>query len=295
MEMGNRTGTGQRNGSASQSERRFVLPQDSTKFIDGIVKENVCKINPSLSHNRILQISKDRNDRDLYDSALASKLKQRPVEAREFCDKELISIMKLANERNKSIAQEFSRSMEYSYKPGKLIIGTGSSTPYGNVQMLRLHSIYGVPYLPATAIKGSIRTCWILDEFEGDEKKAEKNASFRSLFGSADDEEGGERGALVFFDIFPSTFTIGLDVQTPHYSKGMTDDQSPTPIFFTCLVNAAFKIIVACRDQEVWSENLKRLQEIMDFTFLQYGFGAKTALGYGVGESVCDRFSVNNL
>lgn len=286
MEMGNKTGNSHKTATKSKPAARFVLPKDSAVFIECIVKKNVCKINPCLSHNRYLQISKDTKGRDLYDSALASKLKERPVEAQAFCDKELISIMNLANERNTSMAAGFPGSLSYSYKPGRLIIGTGSSTPYGNVQMLRLHSIYGVPYLPATAIKGSIRTCWILDEFDGDEQRAEKNAAFRSLFGSANDEEGGERGALVFFDIFPSTFSIGLDVQTPHYSKGMTDDQNPTPIFFTCLVNSTFKIILACRDQRLWSENQERLEKIMDFTFLQYGFGAKTALGYGIGESV---------
>ena len=289
--MGNKKGTYQ-NAGAKESKKNIVLPEDSAKFVRKILnenwgdykEENVLKINPFLSHNRFLQIIQFEKGKVYYKSILTPILEKRPVEEKEFCDEELSCIMSLANERNMNMANGFAGNLHDMFKPDKLIIGTGSSTPYGNVQMIRLHPIYGVPYIPATAIKGSIRSCWILEEFDGKEQCAEENAAFCNLFGSANDETGGQQGTLVFFDIFPNTFSIGLDVQSPHYSTGLTDDQSPVPIFYTCLINSTFEIFVACKDRTIWGANQEKMAEILKLALLQYGLGAKTALGYGIDK-----------
>jgi len=54
----------------------------------------------------------------------------------------------------------------------KLSIGLGAVSVYET--SITLHHIYGVPYIPASAIKGSLRSYIIIDEFEGNEKEALK-------------------------------------------------------------------------------------------------------------------------
>lgn len=96
---------------------------------------------------------------------------------------------------------------------------------------------------------------------------------------------------LRFIDLYPKSFMIGLDVQTVHYKnyynkghKEFTDVQSgKTPFYFVCLKKAVFPISIACNKTELWTRWHNELDNMMNCMFVQYGIGAKTALGYGCG------------
>lgn len=81
-----------------------------------------------------------------------------------------------------------------------------------------------------------------------------------------------------------------MDVQTVHYERYYkqpvgwpTDDQNTIPAAFMCLRQAEFSILIGCCDKEVWERWKTDLDLMMDCMIKQYGIGAKTAIGYGIG------------
>lgn len=165
----------------------------------------------------------------------------------------------------------------------KLAIGIGEESPYDDLLLMTLHPLYGLPYLPATAIKGML-----LSYYEQTDEIKEKKRD--ELFGN---KKGASQ--LIFFDTFPekSDFKIEFDVFTPHYKgyyggKGKaepTDDQDPVVITFPVVKKATFNVYIACRDEDLWNEKLRDdLYNGLEQAFQLYGIGAKTALGYGLSE-----------
>ena len=270
------------------------LPSDSCEFIKN-VERNIIAVNPYLSHNRFFLYKKkevpNKMPIESRESLLFKELSNAPVNGDKFCRNELKKILDMVNERNKIIAESFPYKKSYGFKPfDKLILGMGGISPYSNILLMKLHHIYGVPYIPASTIKGTLRNCWIWEKFEGDEKQAENDPEFREIFGSAAEGMEKTEGKLICFDTFPMKFMLGLDVQTPHYKayyEGKTeptDDQKLYPLFFTCLYDAEFEINFAFTDKSFGEKCEEKIDHLVECMFTDYGIGAKTSLGYGMGE-----------
>lgn len=285
----------------------LILPQQSKCFLKSM--EDVLEMNLYLAQNRFYFEKtdvKDRNKGDgkdggkMYGPLLAERVrgwKEDPkgvryqgVREKECYGGKLESILKCLNERNAKIAHSFIQSDSYILKPyDKMILGEGSGA-YFNVQPLRLHHLYGVPYIPASVLKGTLRNVWIMEKYEGKEEKALADDEFILLFGGERKDSVRIEGALVFLDTYPDQFTLGLDVQTNHFRDYYnnprvqpTDDQDTRSISFMCLRDAIFRIWIACGDEKVWISGKEEIDTMMHCMFTQYGVGAKTALGYGIG------------
>lgn len=290
-----------------QEEKRIEvikLPTDSAEFVKTVKEERkITAINPYLSHNRFYQYvrieKKGKRPEEREESLLSERLQRGSVHESGFCksrtkeSSELKEILDMLNERNRCITGCLSGERRlYIFRPNdKLICGMGGSSPYGNIQLLRLHHIFGIPYIPVSAIKGSIRNYMILEEYNGDEEKAEKTTEFKELFGVRADGMQTE-GKLIFFDAFPTRFTMGFDVQTPHFknyyegkSQNPLDNEHPVPLFFTCLQNVEFEIYIS-GSKEVWEKYELTVNRAVKGVFEDYGLGAKTSLGYGVGRLI---------
>ncbi|HDX9007862.1 type III-B CRISPR module RAMP protein Cmr6 [Aeromonas dhakensis] len=171
-----------------------------------------------------------------------------------------------------------------------MVTGTGEAHPLENG--FRWHHTLGVPYLPASSIKGMLRawlTTWANDIFSKEE--------IIGLFGSDQEtNDAHQMGALLFFDALPLTpATLTLDVMTPHagdwYEKGASqpgkpdtvpaDWQSPVPITFLAVKEATFLFTLAARNDASQSQLVKVMEQLAD-ALAMLGIGAKTALGYGV-------------
>lgn len=207
-------------------------------------------------------------------------------------------ILQLVQRRQEKISKLYpsTQRVELIYKPtDKLLIGIGGLSPYSNHFTTMLHALYGIPYIPASAIKGVVRHCWIHEEFDGSEKEALKNKLFVSCFGIGTDKQKDEgmKGKLIFFDAFPiECYKLVDDVQTPHYqeyysnkgTKEPTDDQSPIPIEMKAIKNTTFKIMIGVSGSDFSQKDLDNVSKIVKTALREYGIGAKTALGYGLGE-----------
>ncbi len=163
---------------------------------------------------------------------------------------------------------------------GRMIIGLGGENP-AEVS-ITLHHTYGVPYLPASAIKGLLAH-YILNTYSDDPNWKRNGDYFKIIFGSVD-----EQGCLDFADglLVWDNFNrhpLVADVITPHHPHYYTgtlppadwDDPKPIP-FLT--VTKGCKFIIPIRGEKTWVE---LVFSILDDALRQQGIGAKTAVSYG--------------
>ncbi len=168
----------------------------------------------------------------------------------------------------------------------RLALGIGSTSVYET--SITLHHIYGVPYIPAQSIRGSLRSFIIVKYFGGDEDKAFEDDGFVKIFGSND-----QQAKVIFFDAFTKESKIQLDIMNNHYQEYYnnlefpTDTQNPNPINFLTLKGSKFEIVIATKESVVL-EGKKFKGDILDcvkdeiYQSLEvFGIGAKTSVGYG--------------
>jgi CRISPR-associated protein Cmr6 len=195
----------------------------------------------------------------------------------------------------------------------RLIIGIGGASVYE--VGITLHHVYGIPYIPPSAIKGLTRSWMIQSQFNNDEGKALGDQHFCDLFGcpaewkdennaswpsyyeknKKNENDPGERqGNIIFFDAFPTKPPkIEEDVMNVHYpdyykeEAPPTDFQSPIPItFLTVAAGTPFQFMICVKENMESNDNynkelLNKAGKLLTDALTQHGIGAKTAVGYG--------------
>lgn len=187
--------------------------------------------------------------------------------------------------------------------------GTGMEHPLENG--FAFLQPYGLPYLAGSGIKGVLRnTARLLAQNAfGEGTQGWTPLATETLFGSDDAQTGQEtaeetrRGALTFWDVIvspkieskpgqPPTQALKVDILTPHQShylqKGETphDSGEPVPVPFLAVGSGAefnFHIQANPALLDKFADTWQSLIEAcFEYTFDWLGFGAKTAVGYGV-------------
>ncbi|WP_195572556.1 type III-B CRISPR module RAMP protein Cmr6 [Paenibacillus sp. 1001270B_150601_E10] len=168
-----------------------------------------------------------------------------------------------------------------------LVMGQGQSSILET--HVTLHRIYGVPYLPGTAIKGV--TAHYCHRYVGEEHVEFRIGGkyYNLLFGCED-----QASRIHYHDAFPTEDTIGqalvLDVMTPHHHeynlngesmKPPRDDDSPVPIPFLS-VRADFQVLLSCESVNEDSVALLGLAQKLVVAAMEHeGIGGKINAGYG--------------
>ena len=186
----------------------------------------------------------------------------------------------------------------------RLAIGLGYESVYET--NITLHHIYGIPYIPASSLKGVVRS-WIITQAFGDvdgeqdlakaEKKALMNKEFCDIFGCDSNSyyKKAMQGNITFFDAFPTTIpNIEPDVMNPHYGPYYQDADNkkniapvdyhmPVPVNFLTVKDTTFQFIIGSKDKNWldWKIDGKNIKEWLNDALTQHGIGAKTAVGYG--------------
>ena len=188
----------------------------------------------------------------------------------------------------------------------RLIIGLGASHPQET--SMTLHHIYGIPYIPGSAIKGVTRH-WAVLKFA--EKFAEQNkednfdkiieniakaleegkdlniavdgVEFKDLINIFGTQK--QQGKVIFFDVYPvGNISLKIDIMNPHYPKYYSgelppaDYQNPVPIKFLTVEDTKFQFYLASKDKNL----LNKTSQLLLQAIKNYGIGAKTSLGYGI-------------
>ncbi len=184
-----------------------------------------------------------------------------------------------------------------------LVIG-GEATVYET--SMRLHHIYGIPYIPASGIKGVVRSYIITEKFEEQLKKYDKYSDFEEKVLFVKDEKGEykekgfvdvfgsqeQEGKVTFFDAFPTSKpTLKVDIMNPHYGHyyedktnrvAPTDTNNPRPINFLTVENTTFRFMMGAKEGlEAFMIQGKKIEDWLTEALQNHGLGAKTAVGYG--------------
>lgn len=198
-------------------------------------------------------------------------------------------------------------SKEFSSKcHWRLVIGLGAAHPQET--SMTLHHIYGIPYIPGSAIKG-VTKHWAVQKFAAHLFQSQNNNDFEKTLKeiSEDLDNGNERnsivddikfndlikifgtqkkaGEVIFMDAFPiGDVKLKMDIMNPHYQdyyngiNAPADWLSPNPIKFLTVEETIFQFYLLSKNQELLTITEKLLKEALK----ESGIGAKTSLGYGL-------------
>lgn len=166
----------------------------------------------------------------------------------------------------------------------------------------------GLPYIPASGIKGVLRLAHALNLAEHEPDKVRDNdgereipddeVSMRKYFGDTDTKrKDAVRGQLVFLDAFPASVpTMRRDIMNPHFGgyykgeHGPIETENPIPVPFMTVaegVEFVFRIFAlplaegAKVPREFGGDDRTAVIAMFARACTELGFGAKTAIGYG--------------
>ncbi|WP_048051856.1 type III-B CRISPR module RAMP protein Cmr6 [Saccharolobus islandicus] len=138
--------------------------------------------------------------------------------------------------------------------------------------------IFNAPYIPASEIKGILRSC-IEDK---DKELVEK------LFGTENNE-----GLLMITDAFPISAernTFLPEIITPHYTSNVKQETevNPNPVILLAIApGVTFEFLVYYKDQNLDDKEKEIIKDLI-YKMVKEGIGAKTTLGFS-------QFTVNRI
>lgn len=192
-------------------------------------------------------------------------------------------------QRYRDALEELGAEVRQAKTLGRLVVGLGGEGVLETT--LTLHRVYGVPYIPGSALKGlASRYAHLYLEGEAwrrDLANFARGEAQAGLFGTT--EEGG---AVVFFDALPipGAWRLHPDILNPHhreyYGTGEeppADWDSPVPVSFLSVTGKFLLALapapgVASGEARPW---LEAAWKILGWALAEEGVGAKTSSGYG--------------
>lgn len=163
------------------------------------------------------------------------------------------------------------------------ITGLGAGHPTETGMILDRNT--GVPYIPASSIKGVLRTAFAISI--ADEKGIADDGKIQDIFGSDDKGvHGASRAKIIILDAYPENIpTIQNDILNPHYGKYYegkkplpTETDNPIPVnFLSVKPGCTFVFRYILTDVTLNAA----IEKAFGIAFEKVGFGGKTSLGYG--------------
>lgn len=188
----------------------------------------------------------------------------------------------------------------------RLVIGLGAAHPQET--SMTLHHIYGIPYIPGSAIKG-VTKHWAVQKLAAHLFQSKNNNDFeKTLKEISENLENGKEndiivddiefndlikifgtqkkaGEVIFMDAFPiGDINLKMDIMNTHYQdyykgdKPPADWLNPNPIKFLTVEETSFQFYLLSKNQKLLIIAEKLLKEALK----ESGIGAKTSLGYGL-------------
>lgn len=167
----------------------------------------------------------------------------------------------------------------------RLVMGMGADHPLENG--FSWDDLYGVPYLPASALKGLIRATAKLFEVSWAEEVLGKD--------HGPEGDAAQTSLITVFEVFPTSWPVlAVDIVNSHhpkYYKCSSDDkdegiklpvetESPKPAFFlTVEAGATWRMRIMARKR--LPVKLNEVGELACEGLQCLGIGGKTAVGYG--------------
>lgn len=157
-----------------------------------------------------------------------------------------------------------------------------------------LHPIYGIPYIPASSLKGLVKT-WVQNTLSKDEYPEAKR-----LLGYLDlNKEESALAAVQILDAFPEGHCLSLDIANAQWhwdNRSNKVEYGPEPHIMLSLLNPTIKIALkqTCIGKP---GDVKIVRDWLEQAIRAEGVGGRTSAGYGrasiqkpIQRSVCRRY-----
>ena len=223
-----------------------------------------------------------------------------------FSDRELGNATQITEHlaRREALLNSHQSEALYFKTNAALVAGLGNSHPIENG--LTWHHTLGVPYIPASSVKGLVREwleSWLIVDNKEFEKLSEAEQvnqkdfikDLQRIFGSLKKSEATSVGTVIFHDAIPAKpIKLKAEIMTPHYSAYYENGEvpgdwlSPNPIPFLAVDEGqVFQFGIMPRTQsDKDKEDCTFVTEWLSDALEMLGIGAKTATGYGQYEDI---------
>src|SRR6266702_7738916 len=167
----------------------------------------------------------------------------------------------------------------------RIVIGLGGESVLETD--ITLHHLYGIPFIPGSALKGLTRA-YVTGEIDEHKSKRidDDDEIVNRIFGT---QKGA--GTVLFFDAMPLNGEVQfvVDIMNPHYpdyyggTKPPTNDQSPIPVTFLTVTDTTFTFALAPRNSNdpEHKADVEKVKGWLREALQKYGVGGKTSAGYG--------------
>jgi CRISPR-associated protein Cmr6 len=204
--------------------------------------------------NNFVNFNFDRNGKELVQGAL---------EAAAIADQTCASLYEQLTEKTKKLADD-TITVEFPWR-----LRVGGIRGFRELLLPVFHSVYGVPYIPSSSLKGAIRAIALQDKSNFSEVER--------LLGTLDDGIG----CVQILDAFPTAPSLNVDMANPqwHWENGQVKYNSvPHPLL--SMKHPEFVIGLSLTSR---GKNLDDVQKVKDWLekALAAGIGSRVSAGYG--------------
>ncbi|OCS91029.1 type III-B CRISPR module RAMP protein Cmr6 [Caryophanon latum] len=266
-------------------------PKDTTSAYSTTNKEKIAHLAYHVHYNQLWQ-----NDKN-------GKFEAKDIKTKPIYSKELLQVAEKVEQQRQASLVELQNVLHVRQLRAKaasnIIHGLGAA--HVRETALTIHGVYGIPYIPASSMKGIVRA-WFIEAFcNGDEAQLASHPIGSFVFGTQE-----HSGIAQFYDVFLHTdLSLQPDILTTHYpeyyqsKRSATDDQKLNIVkFWTVSVREATvfvslqKQLPAALQQAIAPKTSEQLAEaVANWTaqaLTEFGVGSKTSSGYGLFDHVED-------
>ena len=240
------------------------------------------------------------NLKNKSDKVFASPFVRKEIERKQEKQKSYMNFLKSQGIQTFSITAK-------TVSPFITGLGSGHPTETGMI----LDRNIGIPYIPASSVKGVLRLAHAVNIADGRTEIPE--SELEKYFGTSDQKQKNKyKGELIVFDAYPAEVPyLKVDIMNPHYSnyysgKGNVqpmETESPNPIKFLAVQQGAkfvfnYAFIPLKNDEKCFAlseTEIKEIESMFSTAFEKVGFGGKTSIGYGRFERINNNAEISKV
>ena len=240
------------------------------------------------------------NLKNKSDKVFASPFVRKEIERKQEKQKSYMNFLKSQGIQTFSITAK-------TVSPFITGLGSGHPTETG----MLLDRNIGIPYIPASSVKGVLRLAHAVNIADGRTEIPE--SELEKYFGTSDQKQKNKyKGELIVFDAYPAEVPyLKVDIMNPHYSnyysgKGNVqpmETESPNPIKFLAVQQGAkfvfnYAFIPLKNDEKCFAlseTEIKEIESMFSTAFEKVGFGGKTSIGYGRFERINNNAEISKV
>ncbi len=241
---------------------------------------NYDKLFPIGHHDILAKGKEERNAKKLSDFLPCF------IDKFNKCDKKALESL---GKRRERIIKSFRKTFDQELQTKKyLMVGSGCPSIFDNGFTLMRN--YGIPYIPASAFKGAF-SHYVAQELE---KDSLVKRNYRLLFGTGEKDDN-IRGALIFLDALPRSYSLGIDIINNHFQPYYSDEKNekapndyydPVPVQYLVIDSGSAFRFTVLDDGNIGDDLTEELEKSLMNFLGEFGLGAKTSYGYGLFKKI---------